>query len=137
MATSTFIKKWNNKPLQDCGSYVSEEYNKFQNAFKREMTKIANNIGANLVSFSKGHYDVSGFIERNGKFVYFSYSSALSRNGRSTPTLTYQQSTYPTMLCRTAKNNKDYRGGTNNSVWFENCENVIDKLLNTEHKASF
>lgn len=132
MATSTFIKKWNNRLLQDDGSYVSKEYNTFQNAFKREMNNIAENIGATLVSFSKGHYDVSGFIERNGKYVYFSYDSSLCGD-RATPKL---KDGYA-MFCRTAKNEKDYRGGYNNFTSFENCESVIDRLLNSEHKSAF
>lgn len=132
MATSTFIKKWNNKYLQDAGSYVSKEYNTFQNAFKREMNKIAKNIGATLVSFSKGHYDVSGFIERNGKYVYFYYDSVLCGN-RATPKLKERIAMY----CRTAENAKDYRGGDNNLTSFEDCESVIDRLLNTDHKRGF
>ncbi len=129
MATSSFIKKWNNKSLQDDGCYVSKEYNTFQNAFKREISRIAENIGATLVSFSKGHYYVSGFIERNGKYVYFNYDSSLCGD-RATPKLKERDA----MFCRTAENEKDYRGGYNNLTSFENCESVIDKLLNTEHK---
>lgn len=132
MATSTFIRKWNNKPLQDDGCYVSKEYNTFQNAFKREMSKIAESMGATLVNFSKGHYDVSGFIERNGKYVYFSYSSSLCGD-RATPKLKESNAMY----CRTAENAKDYRGGYNNHTSFEDCESVIGRLLNTEHKRAF
>lgn len=132
MATSTFIKKWNGKHLQDDGICVSKEYNTFQNAFKREMTQIAQNIGATLVKFSKGHYDVWGFIERNGKYVYFNYDTSLC-GGRATPKLKDGMA----MLCRTAENVKDYRGGDNNFTSFEDCESVIDRLLNTEHKRAF
>lgn len=132
MATSTFIKKWNGKHLQDDGSRVSKEYNTFQNAFKREMTQIAQNIGATLVRFSKGHYDVSGFIERNGKYVYFDYDTSLC-GGRATPLLREGRA----MFCRTAANEKDYRGGNNNFTSFEDCESVIDRLLNTEYKRAF
>ena len=132
MATSTFIKKWNNKYLQDDGCYVSKEYDTFQNAFKCEMNKIAENIGATLVSFSKGHYDVYGFIERNGKYVYFNYDSSLCGN-RATPKLKERNA----MFCRTAENVKDYVGGDNNFTSFEDCESVIDRLLNTEHKRVF
>lgn len=64
MSVKGFIKKYNNKYLEDTGPYVSKESNNFQNAFKREMNDIAESIGATLVSFRKGHYDVSGFIER-------------------------------------------------------------------------
>ena len=132
MAKTTFIKKWHNKFLQDDGSYVSEEFNSFQNAFKREMNKICESIGATLVKYSKGHYDMSGFIERNGKYVYFCYSSTLC-NSRSVPNLTDRLAMY----CRTAENTQDYRGGFNNNTSFENCASVIDSLLNTEHKKRF
>ena len=125
MVASNFIKKWNNKPLQDAGCYVSKEYNTFQNAFKREISKIAENIGATLVNFSKGHYDVCGFIEKNGKYVYFSYSSALCGN-RATPQLKNASAMY----CRTAENAKDYRGGNNIFTSFEDCQDIINKLLN-------
>lgn len=119
-----FIKKWNMKPLADTGTYVSKEFNAFQNAFKREMDKIAQNVGGTLVRFIKGHYDVCGFIERNGKYVYFDYSSSLCGN-RSTPHLKDRMAMY----VRTAKDAKDYRGGTNNFVSFEECESVIRELL--------
>ena len=33
------------------------------------------------------------------------------------------------MYVRTAKDAKDYRGGTNNFVSFEECESVIKRLL--------
>ena len=32
------------------------------------------------------------------------------------------------------KNVKDYHGGYNNFTSFEDCESVIDRLLNTEHE---
>ncbi len=123
MAT-TFIRKWNNKHLADDGAYVSKEFNTFQNAFKREMDKMAQSIGATLVRFGKGHYDMYGFIERGGKYVYFDYSSALC-GSRSTPMLTNSHA----MFCRTAENEKDYRGGCNNFTSFEKCIEVIDRLL--------
>lgn len=124
MATTTFIKKWNNKYLADDGAWVSKEFNAFQNAFKREMDKLAQSIGATLVRFSKGHYDVCGFIERNGKYVYFDYSSALC-GSRSTPMLTSSTAMY----CRTAEHDKDYRGGYNNFTSFVECKDLIDRLL--------
>ena len=125
MAITKFIKKWHMKDLPDSGCYVSKEYNNFQNAFKREMTKICENIGATLVRCIKGHYDICGFIERNGKYVYFCYSSTLS-NSRSVPNLTDRLAMY----CRTAKDEKDYHGGDNVCTSFENCQSVIEKLLN-------
>ena len=125
MVNSNFIKKWDNKSLQDDGCCVSKEYSTFQNAFNREIKKIAEDAGATLVKFSKGHYDISGFIERNGKYVYFYYSSSLCGD-RATPKLKEENA----MFCRTAKNTMDYYGGSNNFTSFEDCKNVINRLLN-------
>ena len=121
---TSFIKKWNGKHLADDGCYVSREFNAFQNAFKREIEKIAQNIGATLVRYSKGHYDMCGFIERGGKYVFFDYSSALCGE-RSRPALTDSNAMY----CRRAKNDKDYRGEYNRFTSFADCKETIDMLL--------
>jgi len=41
------------------------------------------------------------------------------------------------MYCRTAASNKDYSGGENNETSFEDCENVIDDLLNKDIEKGF
>lgn len=38
---------------------------------------------------------------------------------------------------RTAASKKDYVGGENNETSFEDCETVIDDLLNKEHRERF
>ena len=117
-----FVKQWNGMYLADTGTYVSNEFNTFQNAFKRLMAEVATELGGELVNFNKGHYYVSGFIERDGKFVYFNYSNYMNR---SCVDLRNQDAFY----CRTAKDSRDYHGGYNNSVSVENCVGIIDKLL--------
>lgn len=128
---ATFIDKWHDRMLQDDGCYVSEEFNKFQDAFKKAMKKLCKKIGATLVSYSKGHYEMSGFIERNGHYVYFAYSNIFGY--RSQVNLKGKNAMY----CRTAASKKDYVGGENNETSFEDCETVIDDLLNKEHRERF
>lgn len=128
---ATFINKWHGRMLQDDGCYVSAEFNKFQDAFKKAMKKLCEKIGATLVSYSKGHYDMSGFIERNGHYVYFAYSNIFGY--RSQVNLKGKNAMY----CRTAASNKDYSGGENNETSFEDCENVIDDLLNKDIEKGF
>lgn len=128
---ATFINKWHGRMLQDDGCYVSAEFNKFQDAFKKAMKKLCEKIGATLVSYSKGHYDMSGFIERNGHYVYFAYSNIFGC--RSQVNLKGKNAMY----CRTAANKKDYSGGENNETSFEDCENVIDDLLNKDIEKGF
>ena len=97
------------------------------------MRKIAKALGGELVNQSYGHYDVSGFIRRNDKYVYFSYSNSLNYGGRTYVALkennSYSGCCTP-LLIRTAKNDSDYRGGYNNFTSFENCQSLIERLLN-------
>lgn len=122
MKRSKFFKSWNNRVLEDWGSIVSEDFNLFQNAFKRELNKIASDVNAKLVNYSKGHYDMSGFFERNGKYVYFHYSNFTFR---TCVNLTSNN----VMYVRKAKNEKDYRGETNYNVSFLDLKEKIDFLL--------
>lgn len=132
-----FIRKWNGRTLQDDGAYVSKEFHSFQVAFMNAMRKIANSLGGELVNHSYGHYDMSGFIKRGDKYVYFNYSNSLGHGGRNHVSLKetslYSMGCCSPMYFRTAANEKDYRGGSNNFHAFENCEELIDKLLNQEH----
>ena len=102
-----FYTKWQNAILADAGAYVSKEYRSFQTVLVREISKYAAAVGAKVISNLKGHYNTSCFIERNGKFVYISHSSGLSRIGRSV------KIELDSFLIRTAQHAKDYRGGHN------------------------
>lgn len=123
-----FIKKWNGRTLEDWGCTVSKEYQGFQTAFINAMKKIAADMGGTVVNASKGHYDVSGFIQKGDKFVYFSYDNGLDAHGRSHISLTGSGYWEP-LLLRTAKDARDYHGGTNNYAPFADCEALIAKLL--------
>lgn len=125
-----FIKKYDGVTMLDAGSYVSREFSNFQNAMKRELKRLAEEIGANLVSFSKGHYDMSWFVEREGHFVYGSYSNF---GDRAKANLTGSDSFIAPCYVRTAAHAKDYRGGSNNHCTFAQVQELMDKLLNQEH----
>lgn len=126
---NNFIKKYDGKYLLDAGASVSREYAGFQNAMKRDLKAMAEEIGAELVSYSKGHYDQFAFFHRNGHYVYFHYSRIWER---STPDLTGASGL--TCYCRTAANAKDYRGGSNNHCAYTEVKSVVDRLLNEEHR---
>ena len=59
--------------------------------------------GAVLKKFNVNHYYVSGFIERNNKYVYFSISDVRY----------FKNAWAENILIRTAKNEEDYTGGSN------------------------
>ena len=118
-----FYTKWQNAILADAGAYVSKEYRSFQTALVREISKYATAVGAKVISNLKGHYNTSCFIERNGKFVYISHSSGLSRIGRSV------KIELDSFWIRTAQHAKDYRGGRNQYCDMTNLQSMIDNLL--------
>lgn len=128
-----FIRKWNGRTLQDDGCHVSKEFHSFQVAFFNAMRKIAASLGAEVINPSYGHYDMSGFIKRGDRYVFFNYSNGCGRGGRSHVALKNDGNWLAPMYCRTAKHDKDWTGGRNNNCYFEDCESVIERLLNMEH----
>lgn len=118
-----FYNKWQGAILADAGGYVSKEYRSFQTALVREISKYATTVGAKMSSSSKGHYDTSCFIERNGKFVYISHSSTLSRMSYGVDI------DLNSFLIRTARSAKDYTGGYNNYCDMHSLQSMIDRLL--------
>ena len=115
--------KWQNAILADAGVYVSKKYRSFQTALVREISKYATAVGAKVTFNLKGHYNTSCFIERNGKFVYISHSSGLSRMGSGV------KIELDSFLIRTAQHAKDYRGGHNQYCDITNLQSMIDNLL--------
>ena len=124
-----FIRKWNGRTLEDDGSYVSKEFHSFQVAFFNAMRKIAKSLDGEVVNPLYGHYDMSGFIKCGDQYIYFNYSNGCGRGGRTHVVLKDNGNWLAPMYCRTAKNEKDYRGGYNNHCYFEDCEKVIERLL--------
>ena len=91
-------------------------------AFVRDFKKyIKSNLpkDSNLTNFSRGHFDVSGFIEKNGKYVYFSTSDV-----RYSPDEWIND-----ILIRTAKDDKDYTGGSNDSTTLKDFKKNIERLI--------
>lgn len=101
------------------GSYTGSDYTKFQTRFINALRKTCNSIDAKLVSTMKGHYILSAFIERDGKYVYLSLSDVRFR----------QDGWINDLLVRTAQNEKDYTGGYNNRATIYNLEEKIEALL--------
>ena len=118
-----FYTKWQSCILADAGGYVSREYRSFQTALIREISNYAKAIDATVVSNIKGHYDTSCFVGRNGKFVYISHSSGLSRRADGVSI------DLDSFLIRTAKHEKDYTGGSNRYCHLSKLQSMIDELL--------
>lgn len=121
-----FIKTWNGRRLEDWGSVVSKEYKSFQRCMKNEVAHQAQAEGATLVSYNSGHYYQSGFVERNGLYVYFCYESL----DRCHVQLTDGNAFY----MRTASGPKDYHGGTNHNVTFEKFKETMNRLFDEQER---
>lgn len=116
-----FIKQWDGRRLDDWGCVVSKEYKSFQRCMKNEVERLCKAEGAKLVSYSSGHYDQSGFVERDGMYVYFSYSNLDRCKVELTGGFAF--------MMRTAKGPKDYHGGTNNNICFAQFSETLRKLF--------
>ena len=100
------------------GPVIDEDFRVFARKYKQfVITHVPTDT--KLVSFHRGHYEVSGFVERQGKFVYFSVSDVRFFPGEW----------YNNILVRTAQSDKDYTGGRNCYTSLENFTDSIDKLL--------
>ena len=96
--------------------------------FAKDFKKfIEQNIpkGARLIEFSLNHYTISGFIEKDYRFVYFSISDVRGF-----------KSWYDNILIRIAKNERDYKGGGNRYTDLENFGEKVKELLEVQNEAS-
>jgi len=114
----TMLRKWRGKKIEE-----RVESNKFSivSDFKK---LVERNLppNAKLVDYIRGFYCVSGFIERDGKFVYFSISDIRH----------FQPILSNAILVRTAKDSHDYTGGINNFADLAGFEPLVDRLLNIQ-----
>lgn len=82
------------------------EFTAFARTFKKELTAELKTVGAENITFSVGHFYVSGFYTVKGQAWYFSISDVrFFRDER--------------ILYRTATSYKDYTGGANQYVKIE------------------
>lgn len=82
------------------------EFKSFATSFKNDFKKELKSVGATDIKFSVGHFYISGFYTLEGQAYYFSISDV-----RFFPE--------ERLLYRTAKDYKDFSGGTNRYVKIE------------------
>ena len=124
MNAKTFFKKYQGRELEDWGSSISDEFRQFAKDFKSVVATAAKEHGMEIKGFRVGHYDVSGFLHKNGKYVYFSYSEM-----RYMPMDLTRKDPLSGILYRTAESEKDFRGGMNCFTNIECFEADVAKLM--------
>ena len=96
-----------------CGR--TAQYLEFHRVFKREFTALLNPFCKRIEISKPNHFDVNGFFETNAGLIYWFSLSDLRWD--------------KTFLIRTAKDFKDYTGGSNNFLDLNNLEEKIKPYL--------
>jgi hypothetical protein len=107
------IEEWLDVSFQS-SSGLTEEFALFAKQYKKAIAKAMGDY--ELVSFSRGHFYMSGFFRspHTGKLVYFSTDDVRGSNN----------GWFDNILIRTAQHDKDYTGGSN---CFSSLENIRDR----------
>jgi len=95
----------------ESSSTLTPDFAQFFRTFKSEFGRELKDIGATDIVFHRGHFYISGFFSKDGKAFYFSISDVRGFSESSNH--------FSSLLYRTAKNYKDYTGGTNQYVKIE------------------
>jgi len=112
------IERWLGNNFESSCS-LTPEFASFIKDFKKAVID-STKPDFELVGWSKGHFEVSGFLKNvgNGKLVYFSISDVRY----------WPDEWYNNILIRTAKHDKDYTGGSNNYTEFPNLKTIARSL---------
>lgn len=114
----TGIEKWLDYSFES-SSVTTPEYKQFEREIKSYIKKSLSTT-LELSNWLSGHFEFSGFIKNKitGLFVYFSGSDV--RIG--------QNAWYADLLIRTAENENDYTGGSNNSCQLSELSKKAEEL---------
>lgn len=116
-----FKKKYQDTFIEDWGAYMSDQAKQFVKDFNSALKNELKAKGDYVVKIKPGHYYMSGFIQKGDKYVYLSYR--IPRGMRNIHL--ENMSCFQGFLVRTAKNDKDFTGGSNN---FTNIDYLISKI---------
>lgn len=110
-------------------SSVTEQYKSAKRLFRNQMKKLFPDD--EIIIGSCPHFEFTGFIKRGEKYVYFA-SGDLRNCGEG-----YRDPFLNSMLVRTAKHDKDWTGGCNNFVKYdddfsERFREKVDSLFNNQ-----
>ena len=102
----------------ESSSQRTPEYLRVHRIFKKEFTTILKPICEEILISKPNHFDISGFFKLNDDRIYYFSISDLRWD--------------KTFLIRTARDFKDYSGGSNNFINLDNnfIENLLNKLDN-------
>ena len=103
----------------ESSSGLTPEFALFARAYKKHITDLLGN-GFSLAAWSRGHFEASGFVKNKttGHLAYFSCPDVR----------VWLDQWYNNILVRTAKDEKDYTGCTNNYCTLDTLSEAITRL---------
>ena len=102
------------------GAYTGEDYKSFQRKYINYLRTLCKESGWELIVSGKSHYWFSVFIRNQaGNHLYISISDVRF----------WKNEWYNRILIRTAKNEKDYRGGSNHYTSLPNLTQTAEWLF--------
>lgn len=116
-------KKYQGHTIENGFSETSPDFKKFASYVKKRMKIAAADRGIVLEDFIVGHYFISGFFRKNEKWAYFSFDEC-----RNSPLDFTAKDCWKGFLLRTAKNSKDYTGGTNHYTNLKGFMPLLEQL---------
>ena len=111
------MKIWYNYEFQS-GSRIGAEFKQFARDLRKELNRQLGKINCQIVKYNVNHFEVSGFVEKDGKFVYFRVGD-----------VRYNPNWHADVLIRTAESTTDFRGGRNQRTSLESFGENVRKLL--------
>lgn len=116
-----FYKAYQDTGIRDDGSVTSKDFQSFSKKFRNVLKELAESIHAELVSYSTGHYFVSGFMKRNELFCYFSMDVPRGENP-----INFDRDV---ILYRLAESEKDYTGKGNHFCKLKDLQKCMDQIM--------
>ena len=110
--------------IEDWGGVTSPSYKSFERKYKNYLNKLCKNHGWELVKFSPNHYCFSCFVKSDETYIYLSVSDVRY----------FSKDWYNTILVRYAKDDKDYRGESNNYTDLDNLESFLRRMFERRRK---
>ena len=103
------------------GVYTGKDYKTFQTKYINYFRSLCKLHGWELVNVGRNHYCFTAFIRNEeNKYIYLSISDVRYFNNEW----------YYHILIRTAKHERDYRGGLNNYACLTTLSESVQRLLN-------
>jgi len=111
------MDKWRGYEFES-SSRTTKEFDMFSRDFKKVVEKCLPD-GVKLAEYRKGHFEVSGFIEKGGRYVYFSISDVRF----------FQDKWQSEILVRKAESLSDFTGGMNHYTSLERFRENVSVLI--------